>query len=91
MMGSKNSNGNMMNGPGMASRMMQMMPMMAGRMLSECSGEDKKDYLFEMVGRMVEEATSELSDDEYSELVKDLSENLMKRNSAREESRKSCC
>ena len=81
----------MMGGPAMASRMMQMMPMMAGNMLSELSGEERKDYIFEMVGKLVAESTSEMSDSEYSTLIDELSENLKNRNTATEENSQNCC
>ena len=81
----------MMGGPAMASRMMQMMPMMAGNMLSEMSGEERKDYIFEMVEKLVAESTSEMSDSEYISLIDEMSENLKKRNIAANENSKNCC
>jgi hypothetical protein len=75
----------------MASKMAHMMPMMAGRMLSGCSDEDRKKNLFEMVANLISEATSNLTDNEYSALIEELSGNLMKRKPAGNGSEKTCC
>lgn len=98
MFGKKDQNGSNpmgegmgMPGPAMAARMMQMMPMMAGSMLSEMSGEDSKNYLFEMVGNLVAKSTADLTDEEYASLVKELAENLSERKTTQENSGQSCC
>ncbi|MCP4647914.1 MAG: hypothetical protein GY852_09325 [bacterium] len=80
-----------MPGPAMASRMMQMMPMMAGGMLSEMSGEDRKTYLLEMVSNLVAKSTSDMPDTEYSTLVEELSSLLRKRETPESETKQSCC
>ena len=80
-----------MPGPAMAARMMQMMPMMAGSMLSEMSGEDSKSYLFEMVGNLIARSTVDLTDEEYASLVKELTENLSERKTTEGKSEQSCC
>lgn len=77
-----------MPGPAMAARMMQQMPVMAGQMLSECAGEDKTEYLMEMVQEMVSRATGNMSDEEYGKLIDTLSEKLGKREPA---SPSGCC
>ena len=68
-----------MPGPAMAARMMQQMPMMAGQMLSECAGEDKIEYLTDMVQQMVSQATSDMSDEEYRNLIDSLAAKLRER------------
>lgn len=83
--------GGKMPGPAMASRMMQMMPMMAGQMLSECAGEDRAEYLAEMVCRMVTQGTEGMTDEEYQSLVETISEQLRKRDPAHEKGSGSCC
>ena len=76
MFGDKNGG---MPGPAMASRMMQMMPMMAGRMLSECSGEDRGEYLTEMVCRMVAQNTEGMEEKDYQNLIDSIGKKLRKR------------
>ncbi|MCK5133338.1 MAG: hypothetical protein KAR40_14450 [Candidatus Sabulitectum sp.] len=80
-----------MPGPAMAARMMQMMPMMAGGMLSEMSGENRKDYLLEMVGKLVARSTADITDEEYSSLIDELTESLRERKPAQDESPQGCC
>lgn len=80
-----------MPGPRMASRMMQMMPMMAGSMLSDMSGEDSKTYLLEMVGNMVAESTQNLTDEEYASLIEELTTSLRERKTTQKNSDQSCC
>lgn len=87
MFGGKNG----MPGPAMASRMMQMMPMMAGQMLSECAGEDRGEYLTEMVCRMVSQGTEGMEDEDYLALVESISEKLRKREPIAEEPAGGCC
>jgi len=88
MFGDKNGG---MPGPAMASRMMQMMPMMAGRMLSECSGEDRGEYLIEMVCRMVGQTTEGMEEKEYQALVESISEKLKKREPVSDSPSGNCC
>jgi len=80
-----------MPGPGMASRMMQMMPMFAGSMLAEMAGESQREYLFNFIGSLMAQTTEEMSDEEYSELINDLTEYLKKRDFSSEEQPESCC
>ena len=65
-----------MPGPAMASRMMQMMPMMAGGMLSECSGEDRSEYIVDMVCRLVAQGSEGMTGEEYEKLVQTISRKL---------------
>ena len=88
MFGEKGGN---MPGPAMASRMMQMMPAMAGQMLSECAGEDRGEYLTDMVCRMVSQGTAGMTDEEYLKLVETISDKLRKRETASDNPTGSCC
>ena len=90
--GSSPMNGGMgMPGPAMAAKMMQMMPMMAGSILSEMSGENREDYLLEMVGNLVARSTADMTDEEYSSLIDELTESLRERKPAQEETKQNCC
>ncbi len=98
MFGNKDQNGTNpmgggmgMPGPAMAARMMQMMPMMAGNMLSDMSGEDKKEYILEMVGNLVTKSSADMTDDEYASLVEELAASLRERKTTQEKSEQSCC
>ena len=88
MFGTRNGG---MPGPAMASRMMQMMPMMAGRMLSECGGEDPAEYLADMVCQLVAQGTEGMSDEDYLGLVDTISEKLRNREPATGTGPKGCC
>lgn len=88
MFGDKNRG---MPGPAMAARMMQTMPMMAGRMLSECAGEDRSEYITEMVCRMVAQGSEDMEEREYQALVESISERLRKREPVTDTPSGSCC
>lgn len=81
----------MMPGPAMASRMMQMMPMMAGGMLSECSGEERSEYIVEMVCRMVAQNTEGMAEGDYQSLVRTISEKLALRAEGSQAGSGGCC
>jgi hypothetical protein len=84
-------NGRGMPGPAMASRMMQMMPMMASQMLSDCAGEDRKEFLAETVKAIVTRATEGMTNDEYNSIVEHLHESLVQRSSEKSAPEKGCC
>jgi len=88
MFGGRNG---MLPGPAMASRMMQMMPMMAGGMLSECSGEERSEYIVDMVCRMVAQNTEGMAEGDYQSLVKRISEKLTQRAEGSQAVSGGCC
>jgi len=86
-----NNTGGGMPGPAMASKMMQMMPMMASQMLSECSGEDRKIFLADTVRAIVARVTEGMTDQEYAEVVEELCSSLQQRTPSGKTPGTGCC